>query len=99
MIYGTIFAWLTVGPVLLIKYLNISPISFGWFNFLGCGIAYAVAGKLNKNWSYVMVWYAKHAAYRININFYRWNDVDYHKLYFWNFFHRSSNLIALYCAI
>ena len=55
MIYGTIFAYLTVEPVILIKYLNISQISFGWFNFLECGIAYAVAGKLNKNWSYVMV--------------------------------------------
>ncbi|MFO0318923.1 MAG: MFS transporter, partial [Neisseriaceae bacterium] len=45
--YGTILAWLTTGPVLLIKYAHITPSSFGWFNFLGCGIAYGVAGRIN----------------------------------------------------
>lgn len=47
LIYGTIFAWLTTGPILLIEHAHISPNAFGWFNFLGCGIAYGLAGRLN----------------------------------------------------
>lgn len=47
LIYGTIFAWLTTGPVLLIKHVHILPSTFGWFNFLGCGIAYGLAGRIN----------------------------------------------------
>lgn len=48
--YGAFFAWFTVGPILMIQKAGISPITFGWFTFLGCGTAYALAGWLNAQW-------------------------------------------------
>ncbi len=45
--YGALFAWLAAGPVLLIKTVGLTPVEFGWFTFLGCGGAYALAGWFN----------------------------------------------------
>lgn len=45
--YGALFAWLTAGPVLLIHTVGISPAAFGLINFLGGGLAYALAGRIN----------------------------------------------------
>jgi len=45
--YGAFFSWFTVGPVLLIHQLGLSPVVFGWITCLGGGGAYALAGWLN----------------------------------------------------
>lgn len=45
--YGAFFAWLTAAPVLLIHLLGLSPGAFGLINFLGGGLAYALAGWIN----------------------------------------------------
>ena len=45
--YGAFFSWFTVGPVLLIQHLKLSPVEFGWVSFgIGCG-AMALASTLN----------------------------------------------------
>lgn len=44
---GAIFAWVTTGPILLIHNLKISPVAFGWINFLAAAISYTTAGRLN----------------------------------------------------
>lgn len=48
--YGAFFAWLTTGPILLIKEIGISPLSFGWITGLGGGVAYGVC------WSVIWVY-------------------------------------------
>jgi Bcr/CflA subfamily drug resistance transporter len=45
--YGAFFAWLTSGPVLLIKQIGIAPATFGLITFFGGGVAYALAGVIN----------------------------------------------------
>ncbi len=45
--FGAFFTWFTVGSVLLIHVVGISPVKFGWLNCLGGGVAYALAGWLN----------------------------------------------------
>lgn len=45
--YGAFFTWFTVGPILMIEKAGLTPTQFGWFTFLGCGIAYATAGLIN----------------------------------------------------
>lgn len=45
--YGAAFAWFVAGPVLLIKVVGITPITFGWITFIGGGSAYALAGWIN----------------------------------------------------
>lgn len=47
LVYGAFFSWFTVGPVLIIYRLGISPVTFGWFSLLGGGIAMALAGYIN----------------------------------------------------
>jgi Bcr/CflA subfamily drug resistance transporter len=44
--YGGIFAWLTIGPVLMQKYLFFSPSGFAWLCLL-FGTSYAFGGFLN----------------------------------------------------
>lgn len=45
--YGAFFSWFTVGPVLLIQQLKLSPVEFGWVSFIiGCG-SMALAGTVN----------------------------------------------------
>jgi DHA1 family bicyclomycin/chloramphenicol resistance-like MFS transporter/DHA1 family 2-module integral membrane pump EmrD-like MFS transporter len=45
--YGAFFAWFSIGPVLLIHVLHVTPVAFGWLTFFGGGCAYALAGWLN----------------------------------------------------
>ena len=45
--YGACFTWLTVGPVLLIKLLKISPSYFGILNAVSAVFGYGIAGFLN----------------------------------------------------
>lgn len=45
--YGALFCWFTVGPILLIKNLGLTPVEFGWISALGGGGAYALAGLIN----------------------------------------------------
>lgn len=40
--YGATFAWFVTGPVLLIKVVGISSLTFGWLSFLGGGIAFSL---------------------------------------------------------
>jgi hypothetical protein len=42
-----LFSWFTVGPVLLIRGVGLTPVEFGWLTCLGGGSAYALAGVLN----------------------------------------------------
>ena len=45
--YGAFFSWYTVGPVLLIDHIGISPVDFGWISLLGGGTAMGLAGFIN----------------------------------------------------
>ncbi|MCK4607924.1 MAG: multidrug effflux MFS transporter [Gammaproteobacteria bacterium] len=45
-IYGSILAWLTLGPILLENTLKISPVGFGWVAAAG-GVFYAAGALLN----------------------------------------------------
>lgn len=45
--YGALFCWFTVGPILLIHEVGLTPVEFGWLSALGGGSAYALAGILN----------------------------------------------------
>ncbi|MGN6671509.1 MAG: multidrug effflux MFS transporter [Candidatus Nucleicultricaceae bacterium] len=45
--YGAFFSWFTAGPILMIEKSGMTPTQFGWFTFLGCGTAYAIAGLVN----------------------------------------------------
>ncbi len=45
--YGALFCWFTVGPILLIQDVGLTPVEFGWLSALGGGAAYALAGILN----------------------------------------------------
>lgn len=44
--YGGLFAWLTAGPVILIKSVGISPVLFGWLSIFTGG-AMALGGTVN----------------------------------------------------
>ncbi len=43
-LYGSFFSWYTVGPVLLIKQIGISPIYFGWLNFICAASTFTLGG-------------------------------------------------------
>lgn len=45
-LYGGIMAWMTAGPVLLIKYLGLSPGEYGWTCCI-CGVAYMCGSLIN----------------------------------------------------
>lgn len=45
--YGAFFSWFVTGSVVLIKGVGITPVAFGWINFLGGGVTYALAALLN----------------------------------------------------
>jgi DHA1 family bicyclomycin/chloramphenicol resistance-like MFS transporter/DHA1 family 2-module integral membrane pump EmrD-like MFS transporter len=45
--YGAFFSWFTVGPVLLIHIVGISPVEFGWFTLFAGGAATALGGWVN----------------------------------------------------
>lgn len=45
--YGTLFAWLTVSPVLMIKKAGATPVEFGWITFLSSCSMFALSGFLN----------------------------------------------------
>lgn len=45
--YGAFFAWFTASPVLLIHNLKMAPVTYGWINFIGGGLAYGLSGLLN----------------------------------------------------
>lgn len=47
LIFGAYFSWFIIAPVLLIKHLGLSPVNFGWINFLGGVIGFGVGGFLN----------------------------------------------------
>lgn len=46
LVYGGILAWLTIGPILLVKQMNLSPIVFGWF-CVATGLFYMIGCLLN----------------------------------------------------
>lgn len=45
--YGAFFSWFVTGPVLLIKNIGITPLYFGWLNFLSAAFACGTAAWLN----------------------------------------------------
>lgn len=45
--YGGCFAWFTVGPILLIKYIGLSPVEFGWVSFVAATCAMGLGGTIN----------------------------------------------------
>ena len=45
--YGAFFAWFTASPVLLIHNLKMTPVTYGWINFIAGGLAYGLSGLLN----------------------------------------------------
>ena len=45
--FGAFFSWFVTGPVLLIKNIGISPVYFGWLNFLSAALACGTAAWLN----------------------------------------------------
>lgn len=45
--YGAFFSWFSVGPILLIKTVGISPIQFGWITLFGGGISTALGSWVN----------------------------------------------------
>lgn len=45
--YGAFFAWFTASPALLIHNLKMTPVTYGWINFIGGGLAYGLSGLLN----------------------------------------------------
>lgn len=45
--YGAFFAWFTASPILLIHTLKMTPITYGWINFIGGGLAYGLSGLFN----------------------------------------------------
>lgn len=45
--YGAFFSWFAVGPVLLIKHIGLSPVTFGWISFVIGACAMALAGAIN----------------------------------------------------
>ncbi len=45
--YGAFFSWITIGPVLLIKTIGLTPVEFGWVSFGMSSIAMASASALN----------------------------------------------------
>lgn len=47
--YGAFFSWFSVGPVLLIHIVGITPIEFGYITLFGGGIATALGGIVNGN--------------------------------------------------
>lgn len=47
LIYGGFFVWFTIGPVLLIHVVGISPFTFGWTSFVGVAIAFLLGGNIN----------------------------------------------------
>lgn len=47
MTYGAFFSWFAVSPVLLIKALHMSPLTYGWLNFFGGGATFALGGYLS----------------------------------------------------
>ncbi len=44
--YGAFFSWFSVGPVLLIHIIGITPVHFGWITLLGGGIFTALSSWL-----------------------------------------------------
>lgn len=48
LLYGGIFAWITAGPILLIKIYNIDSITLGWIYCL-IGFMYIIGNLINKN--------------------------------------------------
>lgn len=50
MTFGGLFAWITTAPVLLIHIDGMSPVSFGWFLFLGGGSAFTLAAIISGRW-------------------------------------------------
>ncbi len=45
--YGAFFAWFTIGPVILIEHANITPVQFGWLNFISGSCAMGLGGIMN----------------------------------------------------
>ncbi|MCH9631650.1 MAG: Inner membrane transport protein YdhC [Chlamydiia bacterium] len=45
--YGALIAWITAGPVLLIKHVGITPVYFGWVSFFIALVAFGLGGLLN----------------------------------------------------
>ncbi|MCD6055074.1 MAG: multidrug resistance transporter, Bcr family [Gammaproteobacteria bacterium] len=45
--FGGIFSWYTVGPVLLIRELHITPVAFGWLNLVVAASAMSIGGITN----------------------------------------------------
>ncbi len=45
--YGAFFAWFAAAPVLLIKVIGMSPVTFGWVTFLAGVGSYTLAGLIN----------------------------------------------------
>jgi DHA1 family bicyclomycin/chloramphenicol resistance-like MFS transporter/DHA1 family 2-module integral membrane pump EmrD-like MFS transporter len=45
--FGATFSWFTIGPILLIDKIGLSPVEFGWICSLGGGIAMALGGYVN----------------------------------------------------
>jgi Bcr/CflA subfamily drug resistance transporter len=48
--YGAFFSWFALGPVLLIKYVGLNPVEFGWVSFaIGAG-AMIFGGIINRHY-------------------------------------------------
>jgi len=47
LMYGAVISWVTTGPAILIKFAHITPMTFGWFNLIGCAVVFTIAAKLN----------------------------------------------------
>lgn len=45
--YGAFFSWFVISPVLLIKTVGMTPISYGWISFLGVGLAMLLSSLIN----------------------------------------------------
>lgn len=45
--YGAFFAWFSVGPVLLIEHLHLTPATFGWVSAIGGVASYGLSALLN----------------------------------------------------
>ncbi len=45
--FASFFAWVAIGPVLLIAHLNVTPVAFGWISCLVVGLGMGISSALN----------------------------------------------------
>ncbi|MBS0286265.1 MAG: multidrug effflux MFS transporter [Proteobacteria bacterium] len=45
--YGSLFASITIAPILLIHHLEMNTVAFGWLMFMGTALAYSLSGFTN----------------------------------------------------